>query len=413
MVNLRYLSGSQADLVAVGAIAGSSTQSNLLLRQLALQCFTDWTARISSTGYTHSLIYIGAAGQWVTDSTTQTGSSTTERLDFRRMVMSLVLEHNQPFLILAVDISIYYYTAGIDFLGLVQILQLALLSQCLHANNSQIHQGNIPVLASIELLAVSQVLIIGLLDRLRIIAILNIYQIHSSGKGSMAAVIRPVGINNPDFSNGRLTLFGITEVGLAELQILKAHGKAPAVHKLMEGSLVHGGKATKNLYILWHLELHVQGLRLLHGGLTALYCIDVVGFDLLQGSGIHITNQHYYTGSGNLRTLLLGNQLYALGSRISSLIILARQVFHSKHGRIWEAWQLLLVDNIHRWLREYNSLYLGVLLIAEALDIITVEQADSLQPGQAEALYQIVMKLLGWNIKEALSLFYKNSSYTH
>ncbi len=226
-------------------------------------------------------------------------------------------------------------------------------------------------------------------------------------------MVRPVGINNSDFGNGRLTLFSVTEVGLAELQILKAHGKAPAVHKLMEGSLIHGSKAIEHFHIIWHLELHVQGLRLLHGGLTALYGIDVVGLDLLYSGIIHIPYQHYYTGSGDLRTLLLGNQLYALGSRISSLIVLARQVFHSKHGRIWEAWQLLLVDNIHRWLREYNSLYLGVLLIAEALDIITVEQADSLQPGQAKALYQIVMKLLGWNIKEALSLFYKNSSYTH
>ncbi len=119
MVNLCYLSGSQADLVAVGAIASSSTQGNLLLRQLALQSLANRTARISSTGYTHGLIYIGTARQWITDSTAQTGSSTAERLDFSRMVMGLVLEHNQPFLIFAVNISVYHNAAGIDFLRLV------------------------------------------------------------------------------------------------------------------------------------------------------------------------------------------------------------------------------------------------------------------------------------------------------
>ena len=189
MIYLGNLTSSQANLITIGAIACCCPQSNLLLWQLALQGFANRTAWICCTGNTHSLIYIGTARQWIADSTAQTGSSATKWLNLSRMVMGFVLEHNQPFLIFATNICINHNTASVDFLGLVQILQLALLPQCLHANNSQIHQGNITILASIEILSICQILIISLADRFCIIAILNIHQIYSCGKGSMTAMV--------------------------------------------------------------------------------------------------------------------------------------------------------------------------------------------------------------------------------
>ena len=53
--------------------------------------------------------------------------------------MGFVLKHNQPILGLAIHFDRYYDGASVDFLGLVQISQLTLLAQLLHADNSDIH----------------------------------------------------------------------------------------------------------------------------------------------------------------------------------------------------------------------------------------------------------------------------------
>ena len=413
MIYLGNLSGSQSDLIAVGAVTGCCPQGNLLLRQLALQGLTDRTPRVSGTSHAHGLINIGTAGQWVADGTAQAGSSAAERLNLSRMVMGFVLEHNQPVLVFAINVGIDNDAAGINLVRLVQVLQLALLPESLHADNSQVHQGNIPFLTCIQILAVSQVLLVGILNRLAVIPLLNIHQINGGSKGGMTAMVRPVGINNPDFGNGRLTLLSIPEILLAELQILKAHSKAAAIHELLQCCLIHLVKALQHLYISRCLELHVQGIRLFHGCLPALHGIDIIILNLLHSLGIHIAHQHHYTGGSNLRTLLLGNQLHALGSGVSSLVVLARQVLHSKHSRIREARQLLLVDNVHRRLRENHGLYLSIFLVTQPLNVIAVEQAYCLQTGQAEALHQVIAQLLGRNVEKALSLFYKNSSYTH
>ena len=93
MINLFYITGSQTDLVTVGAVTAvlrllpaSSADS------LPCKCLRYRNGRICCTGHTHCLIYIATAGQRITDSTAQTGGSATERLDLCRMVVGLVLE---------------------------------------------------------------------------------------------------------------------------------------------------------------------------------------------------------------------------------------------------------------------------------------------------------------------------------
>ena len=69
MINLFYIAGSKTDLVTVGAVAMCCILYDALLRKFAVQCLRHRTGRISRTGHTHSLIYIGTSGKRVTDST--------------------------------------------------------------------------------------------------------------------------------------------------------------------------------------------------------------------------------------------------------------------------------------------------------------------------------------------------------
>ena len=61
MINLFYITGSQTNLIAVGAVAVGCAAHQLLLGQLALQGLFYGYGGVSRAGYTHGLIYIGTA----------------------------------------------------------------------------------------------------------------------------------------------------------------------------------------------------------------------------------------------------------------------------------------------------------------------------------------------------------------
>ena len=226
--------------------------------------------------------------------------------------MSLVLEHNQPFLFLAIYISIYNNTAGINFFRLVKIIKLPLLSQGLHAHYSQVHQSYIPLLGAIDLGTVIEITIICALNNLRVIALLNIHQVNSSSKCGMAAMVRPVSVYNPDFSNSRISSLGIPEICLAELQVFKAHSKTAELNKVFQHLIIPANKAMKNLHIWRSISLHIKACWLFESSLAAFNCIDVIGLNSSKSIIIYITYQNNYSGSSNIWTLLLGNQLNTL-----------------------------------------------------------------------------------------------------
>ena len=127
VIDLIHLTGSEADLVAVGGITGGSGGHQLALGQLAGQGLTDGLEGVACAGDAHGLIDVAAAGQRVADRTADAGGSAAERLDLRRVVVGLVLEQEQPVLVLAVDVALDLHGAGVDLLRLVEVLQDALL----------------------------------------------------------------------------------------------------------------------------------------------------------------------------------------------------------------------------------------------------------------------------------------------
>ena len=92
MIDFVYLTGSQTDLVAVGAVTSCCGGNDLLLWKFTLDGIFKWGQRVSCTGNTHCLIYISTTGQRVTDCTAQTGCCTAEWLNLGWVVVSFVLK---------------------------------------------------------------------------------------------------------------------------------------------------------------------------------------------------------------------------------------------------------------------------------------------------------------------------------
>ena len=226
-------------------------------------------------------------------------------------------------------------------------------------------------------------------------------------------MIGPVSINNPNFSNGRLTMLYITKIILTEFQVLKAHGKATIIHEGLKFTIRKRCKTSKDLNIRRRLQLHLQGLRLFQLGLTAFHCVNIIILYFGKSGIIDASHQNHNPCSCNNRAFLLGNKLYALSGRVSSLVILSRQIFGSKHPGIGKLRKLLLVYYINRWFRKYHRFYCSIFLITKALDIVAVKQPYSSKISQAKTLNKVIAKLLSRDIIEPLTLLHVNSSYSH
>ena len=140
MIQLVYDTRGKADLVSVGGIACRCRGNELSLGKLAGKGLGKGPGGICGTGHAHGVIYIGTTGKGIPDGTADTGGCSTEGLDLRRMVMGLVLKEQEPVLILSVHIDLDLYGAGVDLLGLVQLLQLSFLPEILSSQGGDVHE---------------------------------------------------------------------------------------------------------------------------------------------------------------------------------------------------------------------------------------------------------------------------------
>ena len=114
MIDFFYKTGCQTDLVSIGTVSVSRLTHQLLLRKLSFQCILHGYGRISCTGHTHCLIYIGSSRERIPDRAAQTRCCTTERFNFRRMIVCLIFKVDKPFFFHAVNLDRHDNTARID-----------------------------------------------------------------------------------------------------------------------------------------------------------------------------------------------------------------------------------------------------------------------------------------------------------
>ena len=166
------------------------------------------------------------------------------------MVVRLVLEHEEPVLVLAVHIDRNADAARIDLLGRIEVIELPLSPQRLHPDDSDIHQCHITLLAvRIQHPAIVHIGSIGLKDRHGEESVLDVHGIDRRGKGCVAAVIRPIGINDPQLRDRRSTVLRIAEILLDEGEILLAHGKAAFFMKFFQRSVRELVELCENLHV--------------------------------------------------------------------------------------------------------------------------------------------------------------------
>ena len=145
MVDFLDKSCCKPNLVAVGRIAARRAAHQLFLGKLAPHSVLNGHCRVCRACDTHRLIDISTAGKRVTDGSAKAGCRAAERLDFRRVVMCLVLEVYKPFLcddalsVLLVNLHRHDNRAGIYLIRLFHILEPAVLFELAHRHERQIH----------------------------------------------------------------------------------------------------------------------------------------------------------------------------------------------------------------------------------------------------------------------------------
>ena len=107
MIKFSYLTSSQTNLVTVRAESLSRFTANLNLRKLTFACSIKRNSRISRTSNAHRLVNPASAAQRIADSTTNTGSRTTKRFNFSRMIMCFVFEHQKPCFFFITRLSVF------------------------------------------------------------------------------------------------------------------------------------------------------------------------------------------------------------------------------------------------------------------------------------------------------------------
>ena len=206
-----HIPRSQSNLVPVGTVSLRRLLRQLLLRQLTRQRIFHRYRRIRPTRDSHGLIYIRTAGQRVTNRTAQTGGSPTEGLDFRRVIMRLILEHQEPFFLLTIHIYRQYDAAGIDLVALLQVRKTALRLQSAHRRQRHIHQTLRLILSSQELPGF-QIILIRSPYRSQQCPILKPDARKHGPKGRMPTMIGPVCIQHPNLRDAGIPVLCISEI---------------------------------------------------------------------------------------------------------------------------------------------------------------------------------------------------------
>ena len=142
VIKFMYLTCCQTNLVAIGRITRCSSGYQLTLGKFTFERLRNRNSRIACARHTHCLIDIATTRQRIANRTTNAGSCAAKGLNLGRMIVSFILEQEQPILLFSVYIHLALYRACIDFFGFIQILQTTMSTQILSADGSHIHQAH-------------------------------------------------------------------------------------------------------------------------------------------------------------------------------------------------------------------------------------------------------------------------------
>ena len=134
--------------------------------------------------------------------------------------MGLVLEQEQPVLVLAVHVALDLDGAGVDLVALVEVGQDAALLEGLCADGGHVHQAA-GLFGAAGLLPQGHIPVKRLLHH----GVVDLDIVQDGAEGGVAAVVRPVGVDEADLGDGGIPVLAL-EVVLAEDDVGMVHGQA-------------------------------------------------------------------------------------------------------------------------------------------------------------------------------------------
>ena len=347
---------------------------------------------------------VGSARQRIADTAADTGGRAAEGLDLGGVVVGLVLEHEQPVLLLAVHGGGDVDGAGVDLLALVQLGQQAAFFQGLGTDGGQIHQGLGPLgglLLAIHLHPGGQIARIGGLD----VRVGNVHGVDVGGEGGVAAVVGPVGVHQTHLGDGGVAPLLVPEVGLQELQVVQIHGKAQLGQQGGKAGLVQSGKAGDGGHPVGDVVSTNQGVGLVHVGLPALHRVDEVAADLVHVGLGQLALQQVHLGIGDQGAVHPRHELDALGAGVGTLVELAGQGLHRQHLMgVGGDGIALVIDRVHLGLGKHDALGLLIDGRVDLVGIVPVQDDHAFQAGDAKLLAQLGTKTPGLHVKAGLFL---------
>ncbi len=214
----------------------------------------------------------------------------------------------------------------------------------------------------------------------------------------VAAMVGPIGVDHLNLGDGGVAMFLIAEVLLAEGDVSQIHGQSAISDKRSEFVLGKGAKPFDNLHVCGLGIVDLERVGELAARLARLDGVDDVvldGVDILFGQ---ITAEQVDLGAADGRTLACADQLDALSSAVGALVKLARQVLDRKDLLTLTQWDFI-GDIIGLRLTENRRNTLGKQLVAYALNVVAINEAQTHKTLDAKDVAQLDSKLLCLDIK--------------
>ena len=170
--------------------------------------------------------------------------------------MRFVFKEKEPFFFRSVHVNGNDNRAGVDFVGLIQILQLPCRFEFLHGKCRHVHQSLRPVGAH-ECMRLC-IDFISLAHRCRKGTAGKVDMREFRHKRRMTAMVGPIRVDNANFRNRRISFFFVPEIISAKSKIRAAHGKPQAAAQLCQSRVVHSRKAFDAFHVGRPLPRDIQ-----------------------------------------------------------------------------------------------------------------------------------------------------------
>ena len=410
MIIFLHLARRQANLVAVAGITLRGGRGNAALGQLTRTGAAVRRARVARTRNAHGLIDIAAAGKRVADRAAQTGCRTAKSLDFRRMVVRFIFEHDEPRFVPAVHVRGDDDGAGVDLVGRVEVVELSQLAQRLRAERGHIHQRDILLARAVNVPARVDIQLVSRLNRRGESAVVERNIVDRGEERRMAAMIRPVGIDGAKFRHAGVAFLGIAEIVAAKAEIFRAHRHAHARDHIGEHFVVHPREAFDNRHVGRRVGLHFQRFRLFHARAARFHRVD----DMVRNRVHHLAGHAFALDGVDLRAddlwprLIGAEQLQTLGGAVRALVILAGQIFHCEQMCV-HLRQVFIIEHVGIGFGEDNAARAFKRRVGKPFDVVTLEKTHAGDRVRPQSLAKLLAELTGGHVITG-ALFGINSS---